>query len=95
MFRSPPDQWDRRTDVVVIGSGTGLAAALVAAEAGAAVRLLQKAPVVGETTAVSGGGSWVPNSRAVVESAGKSPGEELVGYLNWNSGRPTARAKLE
>jgi 3-oxosteroid 1-dehydrogenase len=53
--------WDDETDVVVLGTGgAGLTAALSAAAAGADVRVYEKAPTVGGTTAVSGGIAWIP-----------------------------------
>src|SRR5262245_27319525 len=49
-------------DVVVLGSGaSGLMAALSAAEQGASVLVLESEPVVGGTSAISGGAVWVPN----------------------------------
>jgi succinate dehydrogenase/fumarate reductase flavoprotein subunit len=55
--------WDAEADVVVVGSGAaGLAAAATAAAGGLAVRLLEKAPLLGGTTAVGGGGIWVPDN---------------------------------
>ncbi|MGD1279267.1 FAD-dependent oxidoreductase [Mycobacterium seoulense] len=49
-------------DVAVVGSGAaGLAAALSAAVAGRSVLIAESQPLIGGTTAISGGAAWVPN----------------------------------
>ena len=55
---------DRAVDLVVLGAGAaGMTAALTAATLGLEVVLLEKAAVVGGTTAISAGSVWIPNSR--------------------------------
>lgn len=52
-----PTKWDHNYDVIVIGSGgAGLSAGIVAKEAGANTVVLEKLPIVGGNTLISGGG---------------------------------------
>lgn len=56
------DGMPSETDVVVIGSGAaGMMAALSAARSGARVLVVESQPLVGGTTAISGGAAWIPN----------------------------------
>lgn len=58
------ESFDEIFDFVVIGSGGGsMCSALVAREAGKSVLILEKTPLIGGTTARSGGVMWIPNNR--------------------------------
>ncbi|MHA2357798.1 MAG: FAD-dependent oxidoreductase, partial [Candidatus Heimdallarchaeaceae archaeon] len=56
-------KWDYTTDVLIVGSGGGgMTAALVAKKAGLDVIVIEKSETYGGSTALSGGGIWVPNN---------------------------------
>ncbi len=77
------------TDVVVVGSGAAaLAAALAAHDAGATVAVVERAPSVGGTTAVSGGGVWMPGNH--VTGADDSRDEALAYMTALSRGRAEA-----
>lgn len=51
-------------DFIVVGSGAaGMTAALTGSMLGLKVQIVEKAGVMGGTTAVSAGSVWIPNSR--------------------------------
>ena len=67
------------TDVIVVGSGAAaLAAALAAHDAGATVALVERSDSVGGTTAVSGGGVWMPANHV---SGQDDSSEEALAYM--------------
>jgi 3-oxosteroid 1-dehydrogenase len=76
------EKWDRLVDVVVIGSGgAALTAATLAHDGGAEVVILEKADMIGGTTAVSGGAAWLPGNH-VMEKAGMTDSrEDALAYL--------------
>jgi 3-oxosteroid 1-dehydrogenase len=56
-------RWDEEVDLLVVGSGAGgLLSALVGAENGASVLVVEKEPLWGGTSATSGAGIWIPAS---------------------------------
>ena len=65
------------SSVVVVGSGAaGLTAAVAAAQAGAEVTVVERVPVLGGTTALSGGLAWMPANRLMAaEGVDDSPAE--------------------
>ena len=54
-------------DLLVVGSGTGMAAALAAHECGLTVLIVEKSSYVGGSTARSGGALWLPASPILEE----------------------------
>jgi 3-oxosteroid 1-dehydrogenase len=69
-------------DLVVVGSGAaGLTAAVAAAVDGASVIVLEKAEVVGGTSAVSGGSLWIPANRHMADEGVSDSREEALAYM--------------
>ena len=73
--------WNHTADMVVMGSGTGLMAALRAADAGLRVLVLEKAQHVGGTMGISGGGLWIPNNFRMSEAGIADSREEAIEYI--------------
>jgi succinate dehydrogenase/fumarate reductase flavoprotein subunit len=85
-----------RYDVVVMGSGAaGLTAALVAAKAGNTVAVLEKASHFGGTTAISGGGIWVPGSPQAKAAGVKDSVEVARDYVMGVVGNRAERAIID
>jgi 3-oxosteroid 1-dehydrogenase len=72
---------DTAVDLLVIGSGTGMAAALAARECGLTVLIAEKAFHVGGSTARSGGALWLPASPVIDENGGADTVERAETYL--------------
>ncbi len=70
-------------DFVIIGSGAGsMTAALVAAQAGHSVVIVEKSDKIGGSCALSGGVAWIPNN-PVARRAGMADSQALgLEYLN-------------
>lgn len=72
---------DSEVDLLVVGSGTGLAAALAAHERGLSVLVVEKSSHVGGSTARSGGALWLPASQVIEECGGTDPSRRAHTYL--------------
>jgi 3-oxosteroid 1-dehydrogenase len=81
------DAYDHVVDVLVVGSGGGgMTAALTADAAGLQTLVVEKAAFFGGSTALSGGGIWVPGAPAQ-RRAGYAPApEDVVSYLRLITG---------
>jgi 3-oxosteroid 1-dehydrogenase len=72
----------KKRKVVVLGTGGGgFTAAIAAYDAGAKVKVFEKADKVGGTTAWSGGMVWIPNNHLEQELGVADSREEAVRYL--------------
>jgi 3-oxosteroid 1-dehydrogenase len=74
--------WDRVVDVLVVGSGAGgLAAAVTAADHRCEVEVIEKADLLGGTSAWSGGMPWIPRNRHMAEAGIEDSREDALTYL--------------
>jgi len=88
--------WSHEVDLLVVGSGAGgMTAALTGAFAGLDTLLVEKAPVYGGTTALSGGGIWVPNNPTLEQAGIVDPEERVVEYLEHLTRGRVDRARLQ
>ncbi|WP_197501152.1 3-ketosteroid-delta-1-dehydrogenase [Mycobacterium sp. 852002-51057_SCH5723018] len=73
---------DTSVDLLVIGSGTGMAAALAARERGLSVLIVEKSSQVGGSTARSGGALWLPASPVLREAGADDTAVRAATYLD-------------
>ena len=74
--------FDHVVDVLVIGSGGGgMTAALAADAAGLETLVVEKSPYFGGSTALSGGGIWVPGAPAQRRAGYRPDPDGVVEYL--------------
>ncbi|GAB3626428.1 3-oxosteroid 1-dehydrogenase [Pandoraea terrae] len=88
--------WDATYDVVVVGSGAGaMTAALRAHDHGLSVLVLEKSAVYGGTTAVSGGGIWIPCNDQISSLGGSDSYDEAITYLQNVVGEDFDRSRID
>jgi succinate dehydrogenase/fumarate reductase flavoprotein subunit len=87
-------KWD--CDVLVIGSGAaGMCAAITAKVHGLNPVIVEKSPVFGGSTAVSGGVAWIPGSPVAARAGVKDSPEEVRRYLRKEVGNHYDNDKME
>ena len=63
-------------DVIVVGSGAGaMTSALFAVDQGLSVLIVEKSDKYGGTSAISGGGIWIPNNHYFAAIGGQDSPE--------------------
>lgn len=88
--------FDHEIDILVVGSGAGaLTAALTAADEGAQVLVTEKCPHYGGTSALSGGGVWVPNNPYMAEAGAEDTPEDAALYMNALIGDDVSASRKE
>ncbi|MBO0676703.1 3-ketosteroid-delta-1-dehydrogenase [Mycolicibacterium sp. S2-37] len=73
---------DTTFDLLVVGSGTGMAAALAAHARGLSVLIVEKSRYVGGSTARSGGALWLPASTVISGDGGGDTAQRAQTYLD-------------
>lgn len=74
--------WDHETDVLVVGSGAGaLVAALAAHDGGARTLVVEGSDRYGGSSAMSGGGLWIPCNRLMGSIGFEDSADEAFAYL--------------
>ncbi|SDH71476.1 FAD-dependent oxidoreductase [Pseudomonas panipatensis] len=88
--------WDQECDVLVVGSGAGgMTAALRARDLGLDVLVLEKSDRYGGTSAVSGGGIWIPNNHRIAALGGQDSAAEAIQYISTVTGGIVEPSRIE
>jgi 3-oxosteroid 1-dehydrogenase len=90
-----PNEFDHTVDVLVVGSGGGgMTAALAADAAGLNTLVVEKSAAFGGSTALSGGGIWVPGAPCQRREGYVPDPDEVFAYLREITGGLVSRARL-
>jgi 3-oxosteroid 1-dehydrogenase len=89
------NDWDHAVDLLVVGSGAGaMVCALKAHDCGGDVLLIEKGSQYGGSSAMSGGGLWVPNNHLMSDVAVDDTPEAALAYLRETVGGCVSEARL-
>lgn len=88
--------WDEEVDLLVAGSGAGgMTSAIAAADAGLSTLVVEKAASYGGSTALSGGGIWIPNNPTLTAIGRTDDPADVRRYLTAIVGDRVAGARLD
>jgi len=87
-------KWDASYDVIVVGSGSGgFAAAITAEKKGLKSLIIEKSSKYGGSSALSGGGVWIPNNPVLKEAGLDDSYEKSKDYLDSTVGNRVSDAR--
>jgi 3-oxosteroid 1-dehydrogenase len=88
--------WHFSTDFLIVGSGAGgLTAALAAHQRGLDVLVVEKSVYIGGSSALSGGGLWIPNNPFQKAAGVSDSPEKALTYLQHTIGSRTSLARQQ
>lgn len=88
-------QWHDEFDFIVVGSGAGaLAAAIRAQELGLKTLILEKSEYFGGSSAMSGGGLWIPNNHDMARVGIVDSEDDAIAYLKHITAGKVPDAKI-
>jgi 3-oxosteroid 1-dehydrogenase len=88
--------WDFTADLLVVGSGAGaMTAAFVAKREGLDSLVVEKTEFFGGSSALSGGGLWVPNNPLMAEAGLRDSLEQARAYMDATVGDRVPAARKE
>jgi 3-oxosteroid 1-dehydrogenase len=90
------ESWDCEVDVLVVGSGAGaMVAAITACDHGGEVLLIEKGEQYGGSSAMSGGGLWIPNNHLMAGVGIQDTPEDALEYLKATTGGVVPEERLQ
>ena len=88
--------WDHEADLLIVGSGGGgMTAAITGKRKGLNPLILEKTEYYGGSTAISGGGVWIPNNHLMAKAGIEDSKESARIYLKSIIGDRPSDAKVE
>lgn len=89
-------KWNIIYDVIVVGSGAGaLTTALRSHNLGIKVLMVEKSDVYGGTSAISGGGIWIPDNDQITSLGGQDSEQDAIRYIKSLIGSDPGDGRIE